>query len=262
MSHVRTSEESGIITVTIDREAKRNAISPEVTAALWAAVRALSERDDLRCLVITAVGSYFTAGLDLAAAAEKRKAETASRHAGWAYRRGYRQHHLLYDEIESVEKPVVLAAQGVCLGAGVEMALSCDFRFCTPNAEWGLPEVALGVIPGSGGCSRLTRIVGPAWAKYMTMSGARLSAERALAIGLVSDVFPQERFLDEVYAFCRLMCGHPAEAVGLAKLSVDLAADIDDRAAQRHVDRLVNTNLVNSEAYRQTLSRFDKKSDK
>jgi enoyl-CoA hydratase/carnithine racemase len=256
MPHVRTAQADGILTVTLDRADKRNAISPEITEAFWEALRILATRDEVRCLVITGVGDYFTAGLDLAAAAEKRRHAPPTSHPGWAYRRDYRAHQLLYDEIEAIEKPVVLAAQGVCLGAGVEMALSCDFRFCTPQAEWGLPEVSLGVIPGSGGTSRLTRIVGTAWAKYMTMSGQRISAGRAQHIGLVHEVFPAERFMDEVYAFCRILIRHPADAVGLAKLAVDLAADVADRGAQRHFDRLVNTSLTNTDTYRASLQRF------
>lgn len=259
MADARVTEAGGVITVTIDREAKRNAINPEVTQALWDAVRALATRDDLRCLVITAVGKYFTAGIDIVAAAQAREAESsapARQQPGWAYRRDYRSHHLLYDEMEAIEKPVILAAQGPCLGAGVEMALSCDFRFCTQNAEWGLPEVSLGVIPGSGGASRLTRIVGPAWAKYLTMSGARITAERARAIGLVHEVFAAESFQDDVAAFARRLVELPAEAVGLAKLAVDLATDVADRSAQRHVDRLINTTLTGSQAYRDRLKAF------
>jgi len=261
VSDAKVTEAGGVITVTIDREAKRNAISPRVTEALWDSVRALAAREDLRCLVITAVGTYFTAGLDLAAAAQAREAESSappSQHPGWVYRRNYRNHHLLYDELEAIEKPVVLAAQGTCLGAGVEMALSCDFRFCTPIAEWGLPEVSLGVIPGSGGASRLARIVGPAWAKYLAMTGARINAAQAQTIGLVHQVFPAETFEEEVTAFARRFAGLPAEAVGLAKLAVDFATDVADRSAQRHVDRLINTSLTSSPAYRERLKAFRK----
>jgi enoyl-CoA hydratase/carnithine racemase len=253
--------EGGVITVTIDRESKRNAISPQVTQALWDAVRALATQDDLRCLVITAVGTYFTAGLDLAAASQAREAAANTpprQQPGWAYRRDYRQHHQLYDEIEAIEKPVVLAAQGTCLGAGVEMALSCDFRLCTPIAEWGLPEVSLGVIPGSGGASRLARVVGPAWAKYLTMTGKRIGAELAERIGLVHQVFPVATFEAEVMAFARRFVELPAEAVGMAKLAVDLATDVTDRAAQRQVDRLINTNLTSAPGYRERLKAFAK----
>ena len=104
-------------------------------------------------MVITAKGKYFTAGLDLSGPGGNRPGnpETEHLHPGWNFRRNYRSHHLLYDEFEAVEKPIVLAVNGICLGAGVEMGGSCDFRFCVPEAEFGVPEVRLGAIAGSGG---------------------------------------------------------------------------------------------------------------
>jgi enoyl-CoA hydratase/carnithine racemase len=259
-THAAITEADQIITVTLNRPAKLNAISPQITDILWEATRALADRDDLRCMVITGVGRYFTAGIDLAAGAGQRRGnpETRHLHPGWNYRRNYRDHHLLYDEFEALEKPIVLAAQATCLGAGLEMAMSCDFRFCTPIAEWGAPEINLGVIAGSGGSSRLTRLVGPGWAKYIAMAGMRVGAAQAKQIGLVHDVFPQETFMDEVYAFCRRLTALPAEALGLAKLAIDLAADVTDRSAQRHLDRIANTTLVNSEEHRALIQRFQK----
>jgi enoyl-CoA hydratase len=254
--HATISEHDGIITVTIDRQEKRNAISPDVTAAYWEAVTALADRDDLRCMVLTAEGPYFTAGLDLAAGGGNRPGnpETMHLHPGWNFRRNYRSHHLLYDEFEAVEKPIVLAAQGICLGAGIEMGMSCDFRFCTPHAEFALPEVRLGAIAGSGGTSRLTRMIGPAWAKYLAMAGMRIDAQRALAIGLVHDVFPAETFLDDVYAFCRKLMEINPEALGLAKLAVDMHADVQDRTVQRHIDRLAVT--LTFEEFEKSMQRF------
>src|SRR5829696_7709128 len=98
----RITEADGIITVTFDREAKRNAINPEMTATLWTAATALADRDDLRVLVITAVGPYFTAGIDMRAPLGTRPGspDTADTHPGWNFRRNYRSHHLLYDELE------------------------------------------------------------------------------------------------------------------------------------------------------------------
>jgi enoyl-CoA hydratase/carnithine racemase len=238
--HASIDESDGIVTVTIDRQEKLNAISTSVTALLWDAVNALADRDDLRCMVITARGKYFTAGLDLSAPGGNRPGnpETEHRHPGWNFRRNYRSHHLLYDEFEAVEKPIILAAQGICLGAGVEMAASCDFRFCTPEAQFRLPEVQLGAIAGSGGTSRLTRLVGPSWGKWMAMACMPVGAEQAKTIGLVHDVFPAETFVDDVRAFCHHLIGLPAEPLGLAKLAVDIHADTHDRTVQRHVDRL------------------------
>jgi enoyl-CoA hydratase/carnithine racemase len=255
------TESDGILTVTFRREDKLNAITPEMTEALWEAVRMLSMRDDLRCLVITGTGKYFTAGMDLSThvGSSPGNPETEWQHPGWNFRRDYRSHHLLYDEIEAVEKPVIIAAQGISLGAGVEMAASCDFRFCAPHVEFGLPEVHLGVMAGSGGTSRLTRIVGPAWAKYIAMAGMRVNAERALAIGLVHDVFPAETFLNDVYDFCRKLTKVSAEVLGVSKLAIDMYADTD-RTAQRHIDRLLVTGLVQSGEFDSARERFSKDS--
>lgn len=257
--HARLTEADGILTVTIDRQRKRNAISPQVTETLWRAADQLAERDDLRCLVITGVGSYFTAGMDLSSPVGTRPGnpETEHVHPGWNFRRNYRSHHLLYDEFETIEKPVVVAAQGICLGAGIEMAVSCDFRFCAPEAEFGVPEVrSIGVLAGSGGTSRLTRLVGPAWGKWMAMAGQRVPAAQAKQIGLVHDIFPAETFLDEVYAFCRGLNEIPAEVLGVAKLAVDMYADVSDRTAQRHIDRLLVSGLLSSPDYLERMARF------
>ncbi|HVW80647.1 MAG TPA: enoyl-CoA hydratase/isomerase family protein [Mycobacteriales bacterium] len=253
------TEHDGILTVTFTREEKLNAITPEMTAALWEALHLLSLRDDLRCLVITGTGKYFTAGMDLGTqvGSSPGNPETEAQHPGWNFRRNYRSHHLLYDEIEAIEKPVIIAAQGISLGAGVEMAVSCDFRFCTPNAQFGLPEVNIGVMAGSGGTSRLTRIVGPAWAKYIAMAGMRVDAERALAMGLVHDVFPAESFLDDVYAFCERLKAISPDVLGVTKLAVDMYADVD-RTTQRHIDRIAVHGLVQSGEFDKARERFSK----
>ncbi len=257
-SQATITEEDGIITVTLDRQDKLNAISPQITATLWAATTALADRDDLRAMVITAKGRYFTSGIDIARPVGNRPGnpETEHLHPGWNFRRNYRSHHLLYDEFEAIEKPIVLAAQGPCLGAGLEMAASCDFRFCTPDAEFGVPEVHIGVIAGSGGTSRLTRLVGPAWGKWMAMAGKRVGSDQARQIGLVHDVFPAETFLDDVYAFCRELTTIPAEVLGVAKLAVDLYTDVQDRTVQRHVDRLLVTGLMDSPDFKARTERF------
>ncbi|MBX6388721.1 MAG: enoyl-CoA hydratase/isomerase family protein [Frankia sp.] len=257
--HGRLTEHDGILTAVIDRQKKRNLIGPPMTELLWQAATLLADRDDLRVLVITGVGPYFTAGIDLSQPVGNRPGnpQTEHLHPGWNFRRNYRSHHLLYDEFENIEKPVIVAAQGICLGGGLEMAASCDFRFATPQAEFGVPEVHLGIIAGSGGTSRLTRLVGPAWGKWLAMAGKRVGAEQARQIGLVHDVFPAETFLDEVYRFCRELISIPAEVLGVAKLAVDMYADVSDRTAQRHMDRLIVSGLMNSPEFLERTRRFN-----
>ena len=236
--HARTEEADGILTVVPDRDAKLNAISPQITEVLWAAVRQLADRPEVRALVITAVGRYFSAGIDLRAAVSAGAASD-----GIEFRAGYRRHHLLYDEMEAIEKPIVLAAQGPCLGAGLEMACSVDFRFAAEGARFQLPEVGLGTVPGSGGTSRLTRLVGPHWGKWMAMAGRGIDAAQALNIGLVHEVFPDDGFHAAVHDRVREIIALPAEALGAAKLAVDMVADVDRRTA-RDIERLANTHLI------------------
>jgi enoyl-CoA hydratase len=254
-----TVEHEDILTVTLNEPRRRNAISPAVTEMLWQALDSLIDRDDLRCLMITSTGSFFSSGIDLRFGAGHRRGLPQSQPPwnGWQYRRNYRSHHRLYDEIEAVEKPVVLAAPGPVIGAGMEMALSCDFRFCTPNAYWHLPEVTLGAIAGSGGISRLTRTVGPHWARWIAMAAKPIDANQALQIGLVHAVYPEENFLEDVRAFCRGLTALPSEAVGLSKLAIDLADSIGGREEQRNVDRIANTTLrVRASDFEERTSRF------
>ena len=190
-----------------------------------------------RALVITAEGRYFTAGKDIG----EMGAQPAS---GVALRRDYRRLHELFDEMERIEKPVILAAQGPCLGIGVEMASSCDFRFASERSQFGLPEVPnLAVLPGSGGISRFTRLVGPHWARWVAMAGENVDAELARTMGFVHHVFPDETFHADVQAWVRKLVGLSAEALGLAKITIDAAVDSDRRTA-RHVDRMANTHAV------------------
>ena len=258
MAHAVITEDEGIITVTFERPEKLNAIDSSMTSVLWEATSALADRDDLRCMVITGTGRYFTAGIDLNSPVGNRPGDpdTRASHPGWNFRRNYRSHHLLYDEFEAIEKPIVLAAQGTCLGAGVEMAVSCDFRFCSTEAEFGVPEVHIGVFAGSGGTSRLTRLVGPAWGKWMAMAGRRVSARQALQIGLVHQVFEPETFMQQVYDFCRDLITIPPEVLGVSKLAVDIYADVHDRTVQRHVDRLIVTGIMESPEFKARTERF------
>jgi enoyl-CoA hydratase len=212
----------------------------------------------LRCMVITALGRYFTAGIDLKAGAgtDRGNPETEHLHPGWNFRRNYRTHHLLYDEFENLEKPVIMAVQGTCLGAGVEMAASVDFRFASTAASFGVPEVRLGVIAGSGGTTRLTRLIGPHWGKWMGMADQRVDAHKAERIGFVHEVCEPDALMPRVYEFCRDLISIPPEVLGLAKLVVDIAADVQDRTVQRHVDRITNTTLTSSEEYKRRTERF------
>jgi enoyl-CoA hydratase/carnithine racemase len=258
MSEVRRTDADGVITVTFTRDEKLNAVSPTMLDELTRAVADLGDREDTRVLVITAEGRHFTAGIDITAMSGQGMGASAPA-SGIALRRDYRRLHLLFDEIEAIEKPVVLAAQGPCRGVGVELAASCDFRLASDRAIFQLPEIAnLAVLPGSGGISRLTRLVGPHWARWLAMAGVAVDAQQALAMGFVHAIHPDEQFAGAVEAFARGLTELPPQALGLAKLAIDAAASAD-RASARDFDRIANTLLLMSEDHRARVEAFTRR---
>lgn len=246
---IRRTDADGVLTLTFTRDAKLNAVSDEMLDVMREAVRDLGDDESIRALVITAAGRYFTAGKDIGQMGSHST-------SGVALRRNYRRLHELFDELERLEKPIVLAAQGPCLGIGVEMASSCDFRFASERATFGLPEIPnLAVLPGSGGISRFTRIVGPHWARWVAMAGETVTAEHALQMGFVHRVLPEEGFDEAVQAWVRTLIANSAEALGLAKIAIDAAVDSDRRTA-RHIDRMANTQLLHTREHLAKIEAF------
>jgi enoyl-CoA hydratase/carnithine racemase len=257
MDQVRRTDADGVITVTFTRDDKLNAVSPAMLDTLRRAVGDLGDDPAARVLLIAAEGRHFTSGMDIATLAEQGGAgPDGTLPGGTALRRSYRRLHLLFDEIEAIEKPVVLAAQGPCRGFGVELAASCDFRLASDRASFSLPEIAnLAVLPGSGGISRLTRLVGPHWTRWMAMAGQEVDADLARTIGFVHAVHPEAAFADAVQAFVATLLALSPQALGLAKIAID-AAVTADRASARDVDRIANTLLLDSAEHKQRMASF------
>ena len=255
--HIRRSEEAGVLTLTLTRDAKLNAVSPEMRTVIEKAVTDFGDDPKQRVLVFAAEGRYFTAGMDIARMKDADKQEKAS--TGITLRHDYRQLHKVFDELEAIEKPVVHAAQGPCLGVGVELCVSCDFRLASENASYGLPEIpVLGTIAGSGGISRMTRLVGPHWARWIAMAPNRIDAGKAELMGLVHAVYAQDEFEREVRKFARSLVELSSEALGLAKLAIDSAA-ASDRVSARNFDRVANTLLRMSPDHLAKIDAFNAK---
>jgi 2-oxoglutaroyl-CoA hydrolase len=170
-------DDRGVMTITLDDPAKMNRVPLAARGQLASLFAETAEDDDVRFVVLTGAGENFTAGGDIAAFMEATP-EHLSRLA-WNVAAA-----------ERFPKPVIARIQGYCLGVGLELALACDFRVAADDAQLGLPEVGLGMIPGSGGTQRLARLIGLGRAKDVVMRRRRISAEEALAWGLVSEVVP------------------------------------------------------------------------
>jgi enoyl-CoA hydratase len=251
---IRRTEAEGVLTLTFTRDDKMNAVSPEMLDVMRTAVADFAEDARHRVLVFAAEGRFYTAGIDIGRLEEGGSHQ--ERNSGVRIRREYRKLHLLFDELEAIEKPVVHAAQGPCFGVGVELSASCDFRLAAERATYGLPEIQnLGVIAGSGGVSRVTRLVGPHWARWIAMAPEIVDARKAMMMGLVHEVYADEGFAEEVQKFANKLAGLSGEALGLAKLAID-AAEAGDRTSARNFDRVANTLLINSDEHREKIASF------
>ncbi len=154
--------------------------------------------------------------------------------------------HNVFDEIEAMEVPVIAAINGVAAGGGLELALSCDFRFAAQTAKMGFPENNVGLIPGSGGCSRLVRQVGLSGAKRLVMTGEMVLADHALKIGLVDEVLAPEQLMERALAFARQLAAKAPQALGVAKVVLNNCARVDPDTA-RNFERLGQSILKKTE---------------
>ena len=251
---IQIKSEGPVLHVTLDRPEKYNAMNLAIWEGLWNATRKFAADASLRVMLVTARGKYFSAGIDLHGPLVPDPAITDSPLAfrQW-YREGIGSLHGLGDEWEAIGKPIVVAHQGPCLGGALEISLCADFRLAAASASYQLPEIELGGIPGSGGTSRLVRTVGPHWARWMILANKQIGAGQALAIGLVHDVYLDERFDKEVQNFCRLLAQKPPEAYAIGKLAIELAADLD-RAQGRNVERIAVSQIVLGDEYKAMLA--------
>ena len=253
--HLLVGEDGGILIATFNRPDKLNAMSLQLTRALGEAVEQFRDTPALKVMLIRATGRYFSSGADLKeSGAVDRPRPTSGSGLREMHRRLPSRMRQIWDEIEHVEKPFVVAHQGMCVGGSLEMSLSCDFRLAARSAAYAFPEAKFGLLPATNGVSRLTRVVGPHWARYLIMANKPADAERALVMGLVHEIFPDETFEADTLAFCRHLAAQNGEMMGTAKLAIELAADLGvDQAAA--VERMANSTLMLAPSYIEGMQR-------
>jgi enoyl-CoA hydratase/carnithine racemase len=239
---VLVEEDDGILIVTLNRPEKYNAMSIAMVRTISDAVDRLRDTPELKVMLIRSTGKYFSAGADLKESAGKERPKTGSG-LREMHRRMPSEMRRIWDEMEAIEKPFVVAHQGPCVGGGLEMSLSCDFRLASTDARYAFPEGKFAILPATNGVSRLTRLVGAAWARYLIMANREVDANRALMIGLVHEVYPAETFEEDALEFCRHLARQNGEQMGTAKIAIELARDLGAHQAAS-VERLANSALM------------------
>jgi enoyl-CoA hydratase/carnithine racemase len=187
-----------------------NALSRGVLGKLAAEAGALQADETVKAVVVTGEGKAFAAGADIS--------EFGGRDRGREIVAAFRA---AFDAIAAIPRPVVAAVQGVALGGGMELALSCDLRIAAEPARLGQPEILLGIIPGAGATQRLPRLVGPARAKELIWSGRQVKADEALELGLVDRVVPGDELLDAALMWAGQLASGAVVAMGMAKRAID-----------------------------------------
>jgi enoyl-CoA hydratase/carnithine racemase len=201
--------------LVLNRPEKLNAISAAVERELLDALSSEEARSS-RCIVLSGAGRAFSAGADLNEVSRQDPAGIA------AY---YRETGDVYERVAALPQPVIAAIHGYCLGGALELALAADFRVADETAVFGLPEVALGILPSSGGTHRLVRIVGPARAKELMLLRERFDAGQALEFGLLTEVVEEGKALSRALELAERIAALPPLAVSVAKQAADLLAE-------------------------------------
>lgn len=210
-----------VVVLQLNRPAKLNALSTGLEQALLDAVNTPAVQA-ARAIVFAGSERAFSAGADTSELPDMTPARIA------AY---YRGSGSLYDVVSRLPQPTLAAVSGYCLGAGFELALACDIRVAADTAMFGLPEVGLGILPSSGGLTRLVRNVGPAAAREIILFGERFPAAEAHRLGLVREVVPAAEVLETALARAAFLASQPPMAVAWTKAAIDAAAESSTASA-------------------------------
>jgi enoyl-CoA hydratase / 3-hydroxyacyl-CoA dehydrogenase len=216
MKYVRTERPGPVAWVLLDRPEVLNSLNSDVLAQLDEAFRALENEPSLRVVVLAGASPVFAAGADIAEMAKKSIPE------GRAF--GFLG-QAVCKRIEEFPRPVIALVEGYALGGGLELALACDFIIAADGAQLGLPETSVGIHPGFGGASRLTRLIGRARTKLMVYSGTAVTAQEAARLGFVARIVPAGTARAEVQALAEQIADRAPFAMTSVKAVIDRGMD-------------------------------------
>jgi enoyl-CoA hydratase/carnithine racemase len=248
---VRVEQQGGIAIWTIDRADRANALSRPTLLAFGKLAREAASNPSIRAIVVTGAGDKaFCGGADLKE--RQGMSENDVRVQVGLYRTEL-------GPLDRSPKPVIAAINGAALGGGLELALCCDLRVAAAHAQLGLPETSLGIIPGAGGTQRLPRIVGEARAKEMILLARRLTADEALAWGLVNRVTPAGKsVVEDAIEWIRPIAEGAPIAQGAALEAIDRSFDVTLELGLE-LERVSYDRTIVSEDRREALAAFAEK---
>jgi enoyl-CoA hydratase/carnithine racemase len=225
MSLVATTVDGHVALCRIDRPEARNALSPEVMEELASAVEGYDADPEVRCIVIAGSDEVFASGADIGALRERSFQDSLVHPSASFWKR-----------LASCRTPMIAAVSGWALGGGCELALVCDMIVASETAEFGQPEITLGILPGGGGTQRLARVIGKQRAMELVLTGRRIEAGEAERLGFVNLVVRKKQWLDQALELAQRIATRPPIAARLAKQAV-LAAEETTMSAGLETER-------------------------
>jgi E-phenylitaconyl-CoA hydratase len=222
VSTLEITRDAGIACLTLNRPDKRNAIDDLTRDALAEAFAGFDADAAIRVVILTGAGTAFCAGVDLATPGNVAQAAGPPGAAASPIVTRPR----LTAALDAFSKPVIAALNGVAVGGGLEMALACDIRIAATSAKFGLTEVRIGSLPGSGGTQRLVGVVGRSLAAQMLFTGELIAAERALAAGLVSELHAPEALMGRATTLAGIIAGNAPLSLIAIKKALRAATDL------------------------------------
>ena len=255
MGEIRTerrTDKPGVLTIYIDNQKSLNALTTQMQIDLIETLRAVRDDKSVRVVVLRGAGSKaFSSGGAMECLDELRTEEAAAA----MYQRGCD----IRDIIESMDKPVIAAVSGYCIGGGFEIAMCCDMIYASDDARFGLPESNLGLVPGWGGAIRLPRKVTVNKAKEMILLGEQMPAEEAYRLCIVNKIFPKEDLFEAVDRIIDRLLERAPLAIRGIKAIVSHAIVDGNVDAAHEVEKKLSVYLMSTHDFREAVSAFQEK---
>jgi enoyl-CoA hydratase/carnithine racemase len=250
-SALKVEMRGNVLEITLNRPERLNTFDSVMQRDFTAVQLQIERNRDIRCITIFGAGERaFGAGADLSWFEQD-----------WStpnFRTEYRWIHDFFDVLERVEVPVIAAVFGTCACGGLELAMAADFRIASEDTRFGFTEGNINLIPGSGGCSRLVKMIGPGWTKELVMAGEFIDTQRALSIGLVTRVVAKDQLVAEARALADKLVKKAPQAIGAAKAVINICQSIDGTSG-RVLERMAQSSLILTKDHAEGVKAFREK---
>lgn len=250
--YLLVEDQDGIRVVTLNRPDRLNAWNAAMRAEMRDVIEDTATATDIRAVILTGAGRGFSAGEDVSEMGDLTQMGTRG------FRAVARGIHSVFDLIEALEVPVIAAVNGVAAGGGFELALSCDFRVIAQNARFVMPEAKVGLIPGSGGCSRLVHYIGLGRAKEMVMLARSIGPDEAKSLGLATEITAEGGAVDGAKRLAGEFAPFAPLALGMAKFVLNTCTDVDHETGRR-LERLGQSVLKSTQDHAEGARAFVEK---